>query len=535
MRAAAITRDTGTATGRLKRYASAGCLGTLAAVLAGTIHAQGTSNVGAADRPVFLPGIRASTTYSDNPLLRSRSERDPGFVHEVSPYLTASSSSPRANYRLDYQLRSLWIAGTDNPDTHKLRHSLNARGTFALVDDRLWLDMVGYMGTVNSSLTGPLSPDPASSFVNAASARHFSISPWYRDRIGNFAEYQLRYLAAHTGGNTDFLVAKLDQRATAAVSSLRTNPSPWSWSVDSGFQRRDFGNDVKRDRVNATGTLGYRLNPMLRVYGLLAYERIEALKNKEGKESGSGPGIGFEWTPSNRLSVSGSFVDRYYGTSSEARIAYSSPRSTFGLQYSRGVFTSSDASLLSFDPNQLTSGQLGALGVNPVLASLISRGIVFPPGTSFEQSLITDAAMLDRRLTLFYGLTGGRNSLALNAFMSNRTSTTEFESTVGSGGTGSASRSAFSGEIRERGVIVTYQHRLDARTSVDLTYDQRHVSSPTAGFSSRYSTVRAGVGTQVTSDATLFAGIRRTAQRSDQSASRYHENAVYGGVDVRFR
>lgn len=507
-------------------------VGALTAALASASLAQ---DGGTGERPSFLPGVRVSTTYSSNPLLQTGDRPDAGFIHEVSPYLQASSNSPRANYSLNYQLRNLWLAGADAPDTHKLRHALNARGSFALLgSDRFWVDLTGYMGTVNNSLTGPLAPDPGSSFVNVSSARHFSISPWFRDRIGSSAEYQLRYLAAHTGGNTGFALAKLDQRVSGAINSL-ASASPWNWGFNSMFQRRDFSNNVTRDRVDATATLGYRLNPALRVYGLIVYEHIEALRNDKGKDSGVGPGVGFEWRPSQRLTVSGSVSDPYYGMAGEGRIAYTAQNSTFGLHYSRGVYTSSDASLLAFDPNQLTSGQLGAVGINPALASLLGRGIVFPPGVNLTQSLITDAAMLDRRLTLFYGLTGNRNSLTLQAFMANRTSTTELSSALGIGELNGSNVTNFTGELHERGFLLTYQHRLDSRNSIDLTYNHRRLSSPTAGFSNRYATLRASVGTQLNADTLLFAGIRRTESEVSLSAARYNENAVYGGIDLRFR
>ncbi len=533
MRPAAITRDTVTGTVRPDQRIPASLFGALVLVWVGTAGAQGQG--GTIDRPVFMPGIRASTTFTDNALFGTGGNKDAGFIHEVSPYLTASSNSPRAHYELNYQLRNLWLAGVDSPDTHRLRHAFNGRGSFALLDDRLWLDLTGYMGMVNNSLTGPLAVDPGASFVNTSALRRFTISPWYRDRIGNTAEYQLRYLAAHTGGDTGFAIAKLDQRATASINSLRTNASPWSWTLDSGYQHRDFGGGISRDRVNASGNLGYRINPTLRIYGILGYERIEALRNEKGKDSGFGPGAGFEWAPNARVSVSGSVSDQYYGTASQARVTYTTQRSTFGLSYSRGVYTSSDASLLAFDPTQLNSGEFNSATLNPVLTGLIGRGIVFPPGISLTQSLITDAAMLDRRISLFYGLTGNRNALSIQAFNSDRTSTTELESAIGIGDATGSSRNVFSGEIKERGLIVTYQYRLDARTSIDVAYDLRRLSSPTAGFSTRYSTVRLGVGAWLTADTQLFAGIRRTEQESAQGASRYNENAAYGGIDVRFR
>ncbi|MFP5405547.1 MAG: hypothetical protein ACLGHY_04140, partial [Gammaproteobacteria bacterium] len=200
---------------------------------------------------------------------------------------------------------------------------------------------------------------------------------------------------------------------------------------------------------------------------------------------------------------------------------------------------SADASLLLFDPMALTTGaSLGTSGaVNPLITDLASRGILLPPGLALSQNLVTDAAVLDRRLTAFYGLSGARNSLTFSGFLTNRTSTVEAASTTTiSGFRGSINEGGvFSGDLDQRGVIASYQHRFDARSAIDVTVDHRRVSSPTVGFASRLLIMRAGYSTQLTGDTTAFAGVRHSRQRGEHGSASYDENAIYAGVDVRFR
>ncbi len=484
------------------------------------------------DKPGLQPGVRASATWSDNVGHRSGGG-DSDVVLEVSPYITAYSNRPRASYRLFYQLRN--FLRVQEGDTNFLRHALDAQGSFALVDDRLWLDVTGFMGTINASPTGAISSDPASSFSNTTNVRHFSISPWYRDRLGNFANYQLRYALAHTGGNSGFLTAKLDHRASAQIDGIPSD-SPWNWRAYGEMQVREFNGGISRERRTSGAALYYRLRPNLRVYGTVDYEEIENLRNKDGDESGWGPGVGFDWQPFVRTSLSGSISDRYYGTIGHLSATQTFRRSTFGLRYSRSVLTSADASLLLFDPMSITSGGFGFGQTNPVINSLISSGIVFPPGTVFTQGLFTDAAVLDRRLTAFWGLRGARNALTVSVFLSNRESTTEFASTTAVSGIRgvAAIGGIFTGELRERGVATTYQHRLDGRSAVDVTLDLRRNDSPTADFETRLTTFRVGYRTWLTSDLSAFAGMRRTVQSGEGRSASYDENAVFGGVDVRF-
>src|SRR5690606_2245638 len=126
-------------------------------------------------------------------------------------------------------------------------------------------------------------------------------------------------------------------------------------------------------RHQAGLTMYYRLNQELRVFGSLDYEHIERVFDRDGEDSGYGPGAGFDWTPNARTTVGASVSKRYYGTVSSARVAYRTARSTSGLQYSRSILTGSDASLLLYDPQAITSGQLE--GVNPILGSLIATGL----------------------------------------------------------------------------------------------------------------------------------------------------------------
>ena len=174
--------------------------------------------------------------------------------------------------------------------------------------------------------------------------------------------------------------------------------------------------------------------------------------------------------------------------------------------------------------------------MNPVISSLVSAGIVLPPGTILTQGMFTDAAVLDRRLTAFWGLRGTRNALTITGFFSNRESTTELQS--GPQFTGIRGSPTFGGifvgEIRERGLVAGYSHRLDRRSTVDVTFDRRRIDSPTAFFETEYSTFRVGYHTWITSDLAGFAGVRRTVQTGKGRSASYDENSVYAGVDMRF-
>jgi len=483
------------------------------------------------EKPGLQPGVRASATWSNNIGHRS-SGGDSDVVLEASPYVTAESTAPRASYRLFYQLRN--FVRLSDGETNFFRHALNGQGSFALVDDRFGVDLTGFMGTINASPMGAISADPASSFANTANVRYFSVSPWYRDVLGRLATYQLRYRLAHSGGNSGFTTAKLDQTASAEVDGIPAAGSRWNWRWAGNMQRREFSDNLTRDRQHSSFSVFYSIYPSLRVYGMVDYEYIEGLRNKDGDNDGYGPGAGFDWTPFQRTTVSGSVSKRFYGTVGNLGLSHTMHRATMGLRYSRSVLTSADASLLLFNPAALTSGGFGQ--PNPVLSNLLSAGILLPPGTVLTQGLFTDAAVLDRRLTAFWGLRGARNALTFTGYFSNRESTTELQSqTQFTGIRGSATFGGiFTGEVRERGIVASYSHTLDGRSTADFTIDRRRIESATAFFETQYTTFRVGYRTWITSDLAAFAGARRTLQTAEGRGTNYNENAIYGGVDLRF-
>jgi uncharacterized protein (PEP-CTERM system associated) len=517
LKPAAITRDT--ATGRPSAPTIAALAGAIAALFTGTAAAQATGLTLPIERPILTPGLHASATWSDNVGL-SENNGSSDLVLEASPYITAQSFAPRARYDVFYQLRNFWRMR--DGDSNLYRHALNANGSFALVEDRLWLDLAGYMGTISTSAAGPITIDPAASFANTANVRSFTVSPWYRDRLGSLAGYELRYALTHSGGSSDFAVANLRHRASASIDGLEGRFSPWNWRAHSSFERREFDHGLELDRRDSGAMLYYRVNPGLRVYGAVDYEQIDEVRNHDGDNSGYGPGAGFDWTPNPRTNVAMSVSHRYYGTIGNARAAYTTARSTTGIEYSRSILTSAESSLLMLDPARLTA--IGATPGSSVLANLIASGVVLPVGTALTQGLFTDSAVLDRRLTAFWGLHGVRNSLALSAWVSTRESPA-----------GLAAAGGFAGELRQRGAAATYRHRLDARSAVDFTLDRRNSRSPTGDFETRLTTLRAGYFTRLTRDTDAFAGYRHTRQSGSGTGASYDENAIYGGFDMRFR
>lgn len=488
--------------------------------------------IGPVEREGITPGVRASASWSDN-ILRTENDTEDDVVVEVSPYVIASGTSARSRYRLMYQLRNFWRVREN--DSNLFRHALQADGTFALLQDRLGVDASGFMGTTNASASGPISLDPAASFTNTAKVRSFSVSPWYRDRITGIADYDLRYRLTHSGGDSGFVTADRDHYFSADVNGI-PSASPWNWRWYGNHQIRQFDSDDLHRRQSGAA-LYYRIDPALRVFGTVDYEQIDGVRNSDGDDHGFGPGAGFEWDPTARTRVSGLWSKRYYGNIGHLRASHSTRRATMGIDLSRSIQTNADSLLLRLNPASLTGGGFGSTAANPVLDNLLRSGVVLPSDTVISQGLFTDAAVFERRVALFWGLHSPVNSLTATVFTTDRESTNDFQPTTPISGIrgGGVDGGVFSGRLREYGVGLGLQHRLDARSAVDAFLDWRRNRSPSADFETDLTRLRLGYQRQFTRTTTGFAGVQRTEQDGSGSGVGYDENAVYAGVDMRFR
>lgn len=537
MKPTATTRDT--VTGRPDNCGAFRPIGALFLwLLCASAFAQPASPVApvpvARERPTFTPGILTTLSYSDNVLHLPENQKTSDVVLEVSPYILAESFSRRANYTLFYQLRNLWRL--DDGDSAVFRHSLDGRGTFAVGGgERLWVDLQGFMGYVNNLSDGRLSGDPIGSFSNSDPVRRASISPYFVDRVGNTADVELRYFVATTSDSAQYAVATLDQRVSGHAIGIDDGVSTWNWRVFGESQRRDYDDNINRDRSLYGATLYYRLSPRLRVFGSIEYEQIDEVRNSDGERSGFGPALGFDWRPNPRTAVDGSIARRYYGNVARLNASYTPGASSFGLQLSRSVITSVDDSLLLLRPQALT-GTPGGIG-DQTIESLIASGLVPQGSIALTQGLVTDAPIFDERLMLFYGLRGARNSFALAGFVSNRSSVDEL--TMAVVGPDLAVDSPigilFAGELRERGVIATFQHRLGPISHIELRLDRRYASSPIVDLDTTLTELRIAYGRQIGRNTFAFGGVRQRRQSSDDPGNEYRERMVFVGLDVRFR
>jgi uncharacterized protein (PEP-CTERM system associated) len=495
--------------------------------------------------PSVLPGVRSSITYSNNLNLDSSTRSTNGTILEVTPYIRAKSDTPTMRYSIDYSMRNFLVLSPRNEDLR--RQSLNSNFSAAVLERTIWFEGNAFIYNVTDDINRPISTDPGGYSANSSEVRGLRFGPVARGVLFGEFPYTGRYSFAKTSGGQ--LDTPTTHTLSGQIGGAEKSGRDWNWNWTGDWTRRINRGSPSRDRAYAAGSLQYQVTQDLRLAGGINFEQIEGYTSKGSKDYGYGPFATVSWKPIERFTFDADFGKRYYANVWQARAKYANGAFNLGFDASQSLQTSLDATTFLFDGLSLL-GNTGS-GANPIAAQLVQQNLINSFGIPFSAALISDAEVLTKRLNFSVGLVGARNSINMNATRTQRLSQGSTSlaqqglrnSTRGIGldsfGNAATSGSYFA-DLTTQAIYITYQHRFDARTNLDIAISRTGFMSPTiVPGDPRYGTVidsiSGGVSTKLTPDVTAGFGARHTRQRYRTNSNLgYDESAVFGTLDVRF-
>ncbi|MCL4743895.1 MAG: TIGR03016 family PEP-CTERM system-associated outer membrane protein [Burkholderiaceae bacterium] len=487
---------------------------------------------GQASALTFLPGVRVSQTVSDNLGHGPSGQERAGWQTDVSPHITASMRTSRAQASLNYSLHALYRS-TDGDSDSSLRHDLRASGNALLVGD--WFGVQGSASTyyVNTSPFGVLSADPITSDLNTSRVSTATLTPYVVGRLGTFADYRAQYSLSRssTSENTSAIVSRgSDEVQLTLVSGPQFRK--WGWSVLSRGSNREYRNGLDLSSVSTSLSAYYVVSPELRLGASATHSYIEGLANSKGETRGWGPGVSLDWAPNPRTTLRASAADLYYGSSSALALSHRAERWTFGLNYSRGVFTSNNAGILLYNPSTTLTGGVYDAALNTVFQQLVAQGLITNNDTVLASGVVNDALVRSHALSATLGYRLARGSVALTAYRNVRE--TLLDSTLFLTPGNPLITSSF-GRFLSRGVSLSVGVPLSSRSNVAMGLSSSETESLTSADAARLTTLNATLSTRFDARTTGSIGYRRTVQSAVQGGvSSYDENALIGTVDMRF-
>ncbi len=258
----------------------------------------------------ITPFVGASATYSDNVNLTSDNEEG-GMIYGVGAGVTGDYR----NNRLD----AIGTAGVEarfgDIDQNAAPYVQGA-GTAELVKNRIFVDAAGSYTTVfDSPLQGSTYSGAGSE--DAEGLGQFSISPYWRERIGSWGVSELRYAHDEAFATSDTIG---EIRTDAFQGKLATAKPIDRVSLEGLVAYADTSysdplNIGEGDLQQTTGlvTGAYSLNRKLALLAQAGYDKVKSDGTPDDEFSGAIFNGGFEYRPNRRARLQALAGTRYNG------------------------------------------------------------------------------------------------------------------------------------------------------------------------------------------------------------------------------
>lgn len=414
----------------------------------------------------ITPTIAVTETATDNVALTNKNTKS-DLISDVNPGIRIEGSGGRSKLSLNYQMHNLFYA--QDSSRNEIQNSLNALGTLEAVENWLFIEASGNISQQSLSAFGSSSSSSSvnvNTNLNSTETSAYRVSPYIVGSFGSFADYQLRYNLATSGGKS---TVSIDETTSELVGSLKGNTrlANLGWSVDASTQTVDYerGRDSEADRVR--GVLTYQINPQFRVLliGGIESNNYQSLD----MQSNTTQGAGFDWSPTERTLLSVSRENRFFGPANtisfthrtantawkyldtEDVVTQTEQRSTVGL----GTYYDLFYNMLSYSiPNE---AQRAAAVSSMLLAAGMPLDAEVPAG-----SFLTNGSTIEHRRELSFALLGSRNTVtfAASETQSERASQGALISFLG------ASDFVEAQKIRQRFASINWSHKLTPLSSL---------------------------------------------------------------------
>ena len=276
------------------------------------------------------PRIEAREAFTDNARL-SPTDRRADFVTRVAPGVAIGAQGGRIVLDLDYALG--YDAYARESDLDGIRHDLRGTGRLELLDDNLFVDVGAYAGQTPVLARGRASAIDRSLGGGTSQLFSYSVSPYWRSRLGDWADGELRYRfsqvatrrdrgALDTGPAAPLLSdSDIHQASASLVGGENFDRLRWRLAadhaetvVDDGGAPTLGGSATTLRRQSASVRPSYVVTRWMSLLGTLGYDRIESGGFRRDLDGVFWNG-GFRLTPTPRTNFEIAYGARYGGPS----------------------------------------------------------------------------------------------------------------------------------------------------------------------------------------------------------------------------
>lgn len=476
------------------------------------------------------PAVSVQETLTNNVNLQPNESRRSDWVTELIPSLRFREKGARTSLSgfVSVPVALYARTGSENNNAYP---SADILGDIALVDN--WLHVEGAV-VISQQYFSPFGGQPLG-FENATQNRYetdtYRVSPYVKGVTPGNVHYELRNNDVWTNvSNAPVNTSNFHYTRFTGNASSTEGATGW---------RAEF--DVNDSTVNDVDTFRTRLARLIAVYNIDPQVRLSAITGYEDNhfplDSSSGPiyGAAFEWHPTPRTDVTGSWEHRFFGGAYLFSFDHHTPLSVWRLNFSRNI-TSFPQQLADLPAGGDVATLLDTLFLTTIpdptqrqqTVDQFIRDRGLPPVLSGALSLYSQEILLRESQTASVGLLGARNTVILTIFNVR-------SQPISASGDALTLLVPTADNSRQTGVSLVWSHKLTPSLVLDAIVDRFRTTSnaPLEGTTNQTS-LRLAVSTPLSAKTTVFAGARYQTLRSD-IATNFNEAAAFIGATHTFK
>jgi len=476
------------------------------------------------------PSISAQETVTNNVNLEPNDSRRADWVTELTPSLRISEKGARTTLSGAVTVPILLYARTGAKNNNAYP-TADVLGDIRLVDD--WLHVEGQV-VIAQQFFNPFGGQPLgldNATQNRVRTDTYSIGPYVKGVTpGGTIKYELRNnnvwsdVSGAPVSTNDFHYTQFTGNASDTERTI-------GWRADFDVNDITFKDaNTFRSRLVRFVPL-YNLDPQLRLTATIGYE--ENNFPPEGSHGGV-YGAGFEWRPTLRTSVLGSWEHRFFGGAYQFSFDHRTALTVWKVNLSRNI-TTTPQQLANLPPGGDVSALLNGLFLATIPDPLQRQQTIdqfirdrgLPSTLSSGLTLYSQQILLQESQTASVGLLGTRNSVILTIFNIR-------SEPIGASGDPLTLLSIAEAN-RQTGASLLWSYKLTPSVVFDTTLARfRTVAIAPQEGKTNQTALRLVVSTPLSPKTTMFAGARYQTLRSDVTPD-YNEAAAFIGVNYTFR
>lgn len=480
------------------------------------------------------PSVSIRETWTDNVNLSTAGQERSQFITELAPALALSANNQRVQLAARYQFRQFFYSNKDAPNLRDSGDDLQADLKARLVDDLLFLDATANRGQQTVSAFGQQFSDNPYSGSNRTEVSTWRVSPYLTHRFGSSAVLLARYTRDSVSTGRDGYGDTDGDSYSLSLSSPNERRIGWNLRYDRQDLRDKLAGESSTESISAG--LSWRLLPSLVLTGGGGYDDND-YSALGGRTRGGNWNLGFQYTPSQRTSLTASIGHRYFGKSRALSAMHRSRQTVWNISFDEAVTTTRSQFLLpsTVDTFSLLDRLFAPNFPDPeqrrlaIAAYLQATGL--PPVLTDDVNYLSNRYMLQKQFQASVGLRGARSTLLLSLYDTRREALSVAQtdsSLLGS------SLFNLNDNTRQRGLGANFTYRLSSRASAYGLLNAARSNSLSTGIRQTTRGLRVGLQRQFQRTLQGNLELRRLQGSGTNGGISYTENAISATLSTTF-